>query len=116
VNATDSMGMWPLLAAVKCHNLAMIRLLLDHGAMPKKITRTTTSTELHALADTQKGPFPPVRTPSHTHTHNTTTVCARPTIVIAIIIHDHNQLPRLYAHHTPACTHARTHTHTHTYV
>jgi hypothetical protein len=62
VNATDGMGMWPLLAAVKCHNLAMTILLLDHGATPKTITSTTTSTELHALADRQKGPFPPVRT------------------------------------------------------
>jgi hypothetical protein len=52
------MGLWPLLAAIKCHNLTMTRLLLDHGASPKT---TTTTTELHALADTQKGPFPPVR-------------------------------------------------------
>jgi hypothetical protein len=59
VNATGSTGLWPLLAAVKCHNLSMTRLLLDHGATPK--TTTTTTTELHALADTQMGPFPPVR-------------------------------------------------------
>jgi hypothetical protein len=52
------MGLWPLLAAVKCHNESMIRLLLDHGAT---LNKTTTTTELHALADMQKGPFPPVR-------------------------------------------------------
>jgi hypothetical protein len=59
VNATGSMDLWPLLAAVKCHNSSMTRLLLDHGATPKTTT-TTTTTELHALADAQKGPFPPV--------------------------------------------------------
>jgi hypothetical protein len=85
VNATDGMGVWPLLAAVKCHNLAMTRLLLDHGAMPKKTTRTT-STELHALADTQKGPFPPVRTHTHAHAHAHIFVRTQP-IVIALIIH-----------------------------
>jgi hypothetical protein len=35
------------------------RLLLDHGATLK--TTGTTTTELHALAYTEMGPFPPVR-------------------------------------------------------
>jgi hypothetical protein len=34
-------------------------LLLDHGATLK--TTGTTTTELHALAYTEMGPFPPVR-------------------------------------------------------
>jgi hypothetical protein len=45
----------------------MARLLIDNGATPKT---TGTITELHALSNTQKGPFPPVRvmvTDRHVH-------------------------------------------------
>ncbi len=60
VNERDAIGGWPLLAAVKCQNVAITQLLIDHGARPvahKK--RLKKQTELHALAEAQKGPFPP---------------------------------------------------------
>jgi ankyrin repeat protein len=61
INERDEMGLWPLLAAVKTRNAAIVQLLIDHGARPMKSRKRS---ELHALADTQKGPFPPVRKPS----------------------------------------------------
>jgi hypothetical protein len=60
VNERDAAGGWPLLAAVKCQNVAITQLPIDHGARPvahKK--RLKKQTELHALAEAQKGPFPP---------------------------------------------------------
>lgn len=60
VNERDAAGGWPLLAAVKCQNVAITQLLIDHGARPvvhKK--RLKKRSELHALAEAQKGPFPP---------------------------------------------------------
>ncbi len=57
------MGLRPLLAAVKCNNVAMARLLIDHGAHVHQ--QNGKRSELHALAETQKGPYPAVRAPPH---------------------------------------------------
>jgi hypothetical protein len=45
----------PLLVAVKCENLAIAQLLIDHGARSMKHRKRS---ELHALAEVQSGPFP----------------------------------------------------------
>ena len=60
MNEADDMGLRPLLAAVKSDNMVMARLLIDHGAHvpPPNCKRS----ELHALAETQKGPYPDVGT------------------------------------------------------
>ncbi|ELR13819.1 Fbox domain containing protein [Acanthamoeba castellanii str. Neff] len=50
------MGLRPLLAAVKCNNMVMARLLIDHGAHVHQ--QNCKRSELHALAETQKGPYP----------------------------------------------------------
>jgi hypothetical protein len=58
VNERDATtGGWPLLAAVQRQDLAIAQLLVDHGARCAHAT-TTTTTELHALAEAEKGPFP----------------------------------------------------------
>jgi hypothetical protein len=62
------MGLRPLLAAVKCNNMAMARLLIDHGAHIHQ--QNCKRSELHALAETQKGPYPPVRVPLLAYTHH----------------------------------------------
>ncbi len=41
--------------AVKCENLAIAQLLIDHGARSMKHRKRS---ELHALAEVQSGPFP----------------------------------------------------------
>ncbi len=75
------MGLRPLLAAIKCNNMAMARLLIDHGAHVHQ--QNCKRSELHALAETQKGPYPAVRAPHLTkseappHTHTRTTARTR---------------------------------------
>lgn len=59
----DGEGVWPLLAAVRCRQEAMARLLVDQGARSQRDT-TRLCNELHVLADIQKGgpfPTPPVK-------------------------------------------------------
>jgi hypothetical protein len=73
VNEADDMGLRPLLAAVKCNNMAMARLLIYHGAHVHQ--QNGQRSELHALADTQEGPHPDVRSP-HTHTHTSALLLA----------------------------------------
>jgi hypothetical protein len=58
VNGVDGEGVWPLLAAVRCRQEAMARLLVDQGARSQRDT-TRLCNELHVLAVIQKGgPFP----------------------------------------------------------
>ncbi len=58
MNGVDGEGVWPLLAAVRCRQEAMARLLVDQGAHSQRDT-TRLCNELHVLADIQKGgPFP----------------------------------------------------------
>jgi hypothetical protein len=48
--------LWPLLAAVKCRNDSAVRLLVDdYGARPR--LDANGRTELHALAESQRGPL-----------------------------------------------------------
>lgn len=67
VNERDATtGGWPLLAAAQRQNLAIAQLLVDYGARCSHHSTTTTTTELHALAEAEKGPFPrqvPPRSP-----------------------------------------------------
>jgi hypothetical protein len=57
VNKKDEAGLsWPLLAATKSHNVAIIQLLIDHGAHSQTDTHHHRS-ELHALACSQTPPF-----------------------------------------------------------
>jgi ankyrin repeat protein len=58
VNERDAAGGWPLLAAVERQNVAITQLLIDHGARPVAHKKGSKRTELHALAEAQKGPFP----------------------------------------------------------
>jgi hypothetical protein len=50
-------GSWPLLAAVERQDVTLARLLIDHGARPVTCQKRK-RTELHALAEVQRGPFP----------------------------------------------------------
>ncbi|ELR16222.1 Fbox domain and Ankyrin repeat containing protein [Acanthamoeba castellanii str. Neff] len=50
------MGLRPLLAAVKCNNMVMAGLLIDHGAQVHQ--QNCKRSELHSLAETQQGPYP----------------------------------------------------------
>lgn len=52
------MRLWPLLVAVKCRNDSAVRLLVDdYGARSRLDAHGRT--ELHALAESQRGPFEP---------------------------------------------------------
>lgn len=53
-NSTDA-GLWPLLVAAKCGNVNITQMLIDTGARSKTCRRQS---ELHVLADAQRGPFP----------------------------------------------------------
>ena len=61
IEGTDDGGivrLWPLLAAVRCRNYPAVRLLVDdYGARPR--LDANGRTELHALAESQRGPFEP---------------------------------------------------------
>jgi hypothetical protein len=106
VNERDAAGGWPLLAAVKCQNVAITQLLIDHGARPvahKKRCRLKKQTELHTLAEAQKGPFPPRPVPCNP---TTTTRPAWYGIVLIVPPPDTgNQRCKVaQRHHKVACT------------
>jgi hypothetical protein len=53
-----AVDVWPLLAAVKCRKPDVVRLLVeDHGVRSRCDSQGRS--ELHALAESQRGPFPP---------------------------------------------------------
>jgi hypothetical protein len=59
VNERDATtGGWPLLAAAQRQDLAVAQLLVDYGARCCSHDHAATTTELHALAEAEKGPFP----------------------------------------------------------
>ncbi len=60
VNERDATtGGWPLLSAAQRQDLAIAQLLVDYGARCCSHDHAAaTTTELHALAEAQKGPFP----------------------------------------------------------
>jgi hypothetical protein len=57
---------WPLLEAVKLQDLAMVQLLIDHGARSQS-HKPNLRSELHALAQLQKGPFPSAQPTTAVH-------------------------------------------------
>jgi hypothetical protein len=74
------MGLWLLLTVVKCNNMVMAHLLINHGTHIHQ--QNCKRSELHTLAKTQKGPYPDVQAyyyrltiqavTKHTHTHTHT--------------------------------------------
>jgi hypothetical protein len=65
---------WPLLEAVKLQDVAIVQLLIDHGARSQS-HKSNLRSELHALAQLQKGPFPSAQ--PTTAAHRFTKVVAR---------------------------------------
>jgi hypothetical protein len=52
-------NVWPLLAAVKCRKPDQVAQLVErHGMRSRRDARGRS--ELHALAESQRGPFPPL--------------------------------------------------------
>lgn len=67
----EEQELWPLLAAVKCRKPDVARMLVEAHHARSRIDARGRS-ELHALAESQRGPFPPlpVRFPPLHHFHH----------------------------------------------
>ena len=57
--AGDKEVLWPLLAAVKCRKPAVVVALVERHHVRARCDARGRS-ELHALAESQRGPFPPL--------------------------------------------------------
>jgi hypothetical protein len=69
------LGIWLLLAAVKCCNVPLVQLLVEWHGMQSHMDGHGQS-ELHMLAKSQRGPFLPYPLPPRFMAHLLTYICA----------------------------------------